>query len=170
MTVRESFEQTVRDVASNQGGRVAEEKRNLQPTRAALVAIWKDFMKDRPRVEADAQQAMSFRQHALTVGVNHSGLTTAMKEFYGDGTLTNPGLLQSTQAIYEQALRQIDGLTEQDLHAVNAHKGLYTAPEYLRSNVGKLTELAADMQAITREGGPLHQMVLSKKAEKGTEK
>lgn len=157
----ETFEQTVQDVneKTRESPQLANEKKALAPTLTTLEKMWKVFQPEFLKLEQTCQQAQERHRQALVAGVCHQKLAYLVKEAYGDGKL--PGLLQNIPTDYESVIQKIKRLSEQDLSFVNVIKGLYGEPDRLRANIGSLKKVAAEMETITREGGELHQMLMT---------
>jgi len=145
----DDFNQAVEELTQRQAAPVAEAKQGLAATRTALVQEWKTFLKQKPTLEANFQEAQAKHQKAIEAGVYYQDLARDLEEVYGRGGL--PGSLQGIQANYDNALGQIDGLSEKDLNFPNILASLYNAPARLRDSVGGLEKLAERVKEEVKE-------------------
>jgi hypothetical protein len=154
-----NFDSLVADVKARQGSRVAEVKRSLEPTKRELERIWTHYMKEKPALLATLAKAQAAHQQAVSVGVCHSDLQRILAELHGDGYL--PGVVRGLDANYQNAVAQIDNLTEANLNMRNVILALPGEPQRLRASIGAMKRLIERAAELTKEGGELHHVLMA---------
>lgn len=156
-----TFSEIIDDIKRQQqeASAVAHEQSRLAPTRAALVAGQKAFVKRKPTLAEIFGAAQAKAHEAASVGIVHSSLNQILQEACGRDQF--PGLLVSLEQDYRHTIARIDGLSEQDLNMVNVMKAMPNEPQRLKDCLTYLEKLAKQAQRITADGGELERLVLN---------
>jgi hypothetical protein len=144
------FEGNLQILKEQRNAPVTAAKQELAPTRAALEEGKQNFLKLAAKLRPIFEASRAKELQAASAGVRHPEVTRCLREVYGDGFAH--GLLRGTPSAYDDAIRQIDGLTALELeryrHRVSE---LRSAPRNIGACAGALEDLAKRVQLACEE-------------------
>jgi hypothetical protein len=139
------FENNLQALKEQRAAPVAAAKAELAPTRVALEQGKKDFLALAATLRPIFEAARAKELQAASQGIRHPEVTRCLREVHGDGLAS--GLLLGAPSGYDDAIRQIDGITaldlERDRYLVTR---LRSAPVNIGANAGALKDLALRVQ------------------------